>query len=133
MYASCLQEGVGKQGLPKTACDDQKSYAECKYVVGEIFNLIPYVMLFNFYAGLIKNTLSDPFSIIGVAVGLGCDKLCPSPTEGPHAACITAKIFSMLGETAQDVKSMIDEGFEIREDFCSKLGTKEEKKETEEE
>ncbi len=121
MYANCLQEGVAKQGLPKTACDDQKDYATCKYVVGEVFKVIPPAALFNYYINLIRSTLTNPFTIIGAAIGLGCEKLCPNAREGPHTACVTVKIFSMLGETIEDVKNIIDGGFEIREDFCDRL------------
>lgn len=125
MYAHCLQEGVGKQGLPKTACDDQKSYATCKYVVGEIFNLIPYTALFFFYSNLIRDVLKNPFKILGAGIAASCLPLCGQVIEDPHFACILPKIVAMIGETAQDVQNIIDDGFEMRDDFCSRLETEE--------
>ena len=122
MYANCLQEGVKQQGLPVIACEDQKDYAECKYLTGEIFKVFPIAMIFDYYMNMIKDALSNPFKIIGAAVALGCAKLCPSATEGPHNLCIGVKIVSLIGQSIGDVTTMIDDGvFKIRDDYCDKL------------
>jgi len=122
MYAHCLQEGVKQQGLPVIACEDQKDYAKCKYITGEIFRAFPITAIFDYYVDMIKDALSNPFKIIGAAAALGCAKLCPGPTEKPHGICIGVKIASLIGQSIGDVTSMIDEGvFEIRDDYCDKL------------
>ena len=128
MYADCLQTGVGKQGLPVSACEDEKSYATCKYVIGEVFQVLPYTALFNYYINKIKDTLSNPFKILGAVLALSCYETCPAPTEDPHTFCRAVKIVSLLGETVDDVKSIIDQGaFTIKEDYCGRLQKSESK------
>jgi len=122
MYADCLQTGVGKQGLPVFACEDQKRYATCKYVWGEVFNIIPFTAIFNYYINLIKNTLSNPFVLIGILPGHLCKPTITPATPTAYNTCAALKIFSFIGETAQEITSIIDEGaFKIRNDYCSRL------------
>jgi len=122
MYAHCLQEGVKQQGLPVIACEDQKDYAECKYITGEIFRVFPITAIFDYYMNMIKDVLSNPFKIIGAIVALGCANLCPSATEGPHNFCIGVKIVSLIGQSIGDITTIIEEGaFEIKDDYCDKL------------
>jgi hypothetical protein len=121
MYAYCLQEGVKQQGLPVTACEDQKAYAECKYIMGEVFNAFPITAIFNHYISMIRNVLSNPFIVIGAAAALSCIALCPGPTEKPHGICIGVKIAALLGDAIADVTSILDEGFKIKDDYCDKL------------
>ncbi len=124
MYANCLQEGVGKQGLPVFACEDQKDYATCKYVTGEIFKVIPITAMFDYYLKLIRNTLVNPLSIIGIIPGYVCQSVIPSENNYQYHFCAVAKVIAMVGETAQEVKGIIDEGFKVRDDFCKRLEEK---------
>jgi len=122
MYADCLETGVGQQGLPVFACEDQKDYATCKYVVGEIFKVIPFTALFNRYLGLIQSTISNPFKLIGAGLAYGCAASCPSPTEGPHTACLWIKIISLVGNSVQEMTSIVDQGFfKTRNDYCDRF------------
>jgi len=121
MYADCMQTGVGKQGLPVFACEDQKGYATCKYIVGEIFQVIPFTAMFNYYVNLLKATLANPFKILGAGVSLYCN---PAIFGAPKSYdfCAGAKVVSFLGHMIQEVTSIFEEGaFKIRDDFCSRL------------
>ncbi|MBS3113691.1 hypothetical protein J4448_01195 [Candidatus Woesearchaeota archaeon] len=124
LYADCLQNAVGKEGLPVTACEDQKSYATCKYVTGEIFAFLPWTAVFDHFIGLIKNAMSNPFSALAVGVALLCKPTCAAPAPTGTAvltACEGFKLFSTMGEVIGNVKNIIDEGFKIRTDYCSRL------------
>ena len=122
MYADCLKTGVGEQGLPVFVCEDQKDYATCKYVVGEVFKAFPFTALFSHYINLIKDMLSNPFKIVGAGLAAGCSAMCAQPYEEPHSLCIGVKIASMIGESLRDVTSIIDQGaFKIKDDFCTRL------------
>lgn len=118
-YAYCLKTSAAQEGLPITACQSQKSYAQCKYIFGEIFNLIPFFAIFNYYSKLIKDILSNPFKLLGFALALPC--VCIPGNEPPHAACRIVKIISLLGSAIQDVTSIIENGFEIKGDYCENL------------
>jgi hypothetical protein len=125
LYADCLQNAVGKEGLPVTACEDQKSYATCKYITSELFAVFPWTAVYDHFFGMIKRTLSNPFEALGAAIYLGCRKTCntvvPETRLTLYGACETVKLLSQLGSVAQDVKSIIDEGFTIRTDYCKRL------------
>ena len=120
MYAHCLQEGVKQQGLPIIACEDQKSYAECKYITGEIFKVFPVTALFDYYMSLVKNLLSDPLGVIELALGFFCKPKIPGGTWDYHI-CTIGKIMAIIGEIAGDITSIIKDGFKIRDDYCDKL------------
>ncbi|MEK6968303.1 MAG: hypothetical protein AABX51_06745 [Nanoarchaeota archaeon] len=124
MYADCLQPGVGKQGLPEFACEDQKSYATCKYVVGEAFKVIPITAAFDYYMNLIKSTLANPFKILGAGMAATCN---PTIVAEPfsYEICAGAKIASFLGVTIQEVTSIFDSNtWTIHDDFCKRLNKK---------
>jgi hypothetical protein len=70
--------------------------------------------------GLVKNALSNPFSIIGTVLGVMCSGFCTAPTEDPHTRCAWVKILSLLGETIDDVISII-EGWQLDRDYCEML------------
>ncbi|MBI2208223.1 hypothetical protein HYU50_01905 [Candidatus Woesearchaeota archaeon] len=129
MYADCLQTGVGEQGLPVFACEDQKGYATCKYVVGEAFKVIPITAAFDYYANLIKSTLANPFKILGAGMAAACN---PAIVAEPfsYEICAAVKIASLLGVTIQEVTSIFDSNtWKVQEDFCGRLdkGSSEEK------
>lgn len=125
LYADCLFNAVGKEGLPITACEDEKAYATCKYIVGELFALIPWTAALDHFLGIIKEALSNPFSALGVGIALLCRPTCPAPsppsTTAPYLLCETAKLFSTLGQVIGEVKDIIDNGFRIRTDYCKRL------------
>ncbi|MBI2659035.1 hypothetical protein HYX05_02970, partial [Candidatus Woesearchaeota archaeon] len=121
LYADCLQNAVGREGLPVTACEDQKSYATCKYVTGEIFAVLPWTAFINHILGLVKDVLSNPFAILGAGFSALCYFTCPEPTNIGYQACETVKLFTTMGEVIGNVKSIVDEDFTIRTDYCARL------------
>lgn len=122
LYADCLQNAVGKEGKPITICEDLKDYTTCKYVTGEIFAVIPWTAVFDHFFGLIKNAVSNPFAALGVVVGFLCKPTCPARDGGTsYGVCEFARLFNSVGDTIQNVISIKDEGFKIRQDYCSRL------------
>lgn len=124
LYADCLENAVAKDGIPVTACEDQKSYAKCKYVTGELFALIPLTAIFDHFVNIIKNALSNPFSALGTVASAICWWTCPVPPPAgakTYHACALVKLFSTMGLVIGNVKNIIDEGFKIRQDYCSRI------------
>ncbi|MBI2658354.1 hypothetical protein HYX08_06715 [Candidatus Woesearchaeota archaeon] len=131
LYADCLQNAVGKEGLPVTACEDQKTYATCKYITGEIFAIIPYTAFIDHFMGLVKNALSNPFSALGAGISALCWSFCKFELPGATAlyqGCEFVKLFSTMGVVLGEIKGIIDQGFQIREDYCSRLDDEEDDK-----
>lgn len=139
LYADCLENSVAKDGLSPTVCEDLKNFAECKYTKGEIFALIPYAEVFDHYAGILKEALSNPWSAIGIGVGLtigpACKHACP-PKAGSsvlYITCQVIKITSKAGEVIENTRGLYKEGFKIRQDYCSRLNLEENEEEESEE
>ncbi len=136
LYVDCLQNAVAKDGLPITACEEQKSYATCKYIYGEVFAVVPYTAVFDHFAGIIKEALSNPFAAVGAIVGAICYFTCPQPPPGAgpaYIACEGVRLASKFGEVLQNIKGLYKEGFKIRQDYCSRLDLEEKKEEKKEE
>ena len=74
---------------------------------------------------MVKKALSNPFAALGAAISFGCGYTCntynPETRLTLYGACETVKLFSQLGSVLEDIKSIIDEGFKIRQDYCSRL------------
>ncbi|HIH05065.1 TPA: hypothetical protein HA281_02280 [Candidatus Woesearchaeota archaeon] len=123
LYADCLKTAVQQDNLPIEVCETLKDQATCKYVMGEIFALIPFVALFDKYAGMLKDALSDPFSAVGLGVGALCQATCSMPTFGtslPYTICQTFKVLSKIGEMVKKVQGII-QAVQGKGDYCSKL------------
>jgi hypothetical protein len=117
-YIDCLDESIST-GVPADACDKVKEYQTCKYIFGEIFQAIPFTAFYNYFVNMIKNALSDPFSVIGVALGASCQYLCPAPTGDLYSACMWIKILAELGDIISNVQSIVkSDTWSIKNDVC---------------
>ena len=128
MYGYCLQEGVKGDGVPITSCDDQKDYAYCKYIFGEIFALIPFTAFFDHFFGTIKNALSDPLSALSIPFAYICKPVCiPGPKGSVDwaagmAYCGWLQLGSMIGEIISQVQNIINaDAWKIQNDYCKML------------
>jgi hypothetical protein len=133
MYADCLQKSVDS-GVPIKVCEDQKSYSTCKYIFGEIFQVIPYTALFDYYMRILKNALSDPLSVTGAALGYVCMPAVNAPDDWAYDWCAYVKIADELGMAINNIISMVEGSWQIKEDYCDRIEDKKKKeKEGEEE
>lgn len=121
-YGVCLRDST-KQSIPLKACEDQKSYLECKFIFGEIFQIIP-------FAGFFKGLLQKFYSIISDPIGLifGLTSVICSPlvwTEGPaHPICILQKQITKYLNLIGDIIGVIDSVknmFKPANDMCNEL------------
>jgi hypothetical protein len=111
-YGTCLLEDVRQNGLPVSTCKDQKHYMECRFVLGEIYNLIPFAGLVNYYLTMFQEALSDPLTLVtmGIAYILNCKEMCNmQPSTGlQYSACATITVLAQLGQSIKWIKSMQD-------------------------
>lgn len=128
-YAVCLRDEV-PSGVPIEACESEKGYATCKYVMGEIFMLIPFTALFDMYMNKIKQILSDPVAMIGALWGGLCAASCPGGWLAPyvgesfHRACAYERLFRDLGNIVRIVSDIFrGDAFRLRgyKDACNEL------------
>ena len=136
LYADCLENSVAKDGMSPTVCEDLKNFAQCKYIWGEVFVIIPYAAVFDHFTSIIKGALSNPFAALSIGlsltVGSACKNTCPTPppfSSAFYIACQVIKTTSKTGEVLENVRGIYNEGFKIRQDYCSRLDLGEESKE----
>ena len=126
LYADCLEQNA-YNNIPVKTCDDQKSYAMCKYIWGEIFAVIPWTALFDFYIGMVRNALSDPLSAIGIPLAMFCRPTCEPTKQGSSVWmfkenwCNYVTYISVAGEVFGDVMGIIDDFKQTKQDYCARL------------
>src|SRR3989344_4466014 len=121
MYVDCLQT-YAKQGLPLQACEEQKSFAQCKYGVGELFAFTPMALLDSF-SGLVKQALSSPAGLVDIFMGQVCAHLILTPQGGiPANLCLINNIFGLTVDVGEDFigkESLFKKDkWEIQHDYC---------------
>ncbi len=126
LYADCLQQNAYNNVLVKV-CEDQKDYAKCKYIFGEIFAVLPWTAFFDYYFGMIRGVLSDPLSAIGLIPSAWCTPACGSTTKDSAVwlytqfGCRALAFFSLTGEIIKDWEGMVDEYKQVKNDYCARL------------
>ena len=132
LYADCLENGVGGDGLPVSFCTNQQQYATCKYIVGEVFAVVPWIAVYDHFIGIIKDALSDPFTLAGMALSAACGPVCKQSEDGGigYYTCRgkrtlqtlskIANFLSEFGEIVGTVQDIMDNGFTPK-DYCSRL------------
>lgn len=125
LYADCLQQNA-YNNVPVKICEDQKAYATCKYVAGEIFAVIPWTAFFDYYMGMIRSALADPLSAIGFGISFWCEPVCEPSLEGSKrwtytSGCHAVAFLSVAGEIINEVNGIINDYKQIKADYCERI------------
>jgi len=120
MYADCLQTSVDT-GIPVWVCEDQKEYETCKYIYGEIFQLLPFTGLLNYFIDLVKGVLSSPFGVIDLVMG----RICMAPISTPFGGkvanlCLLNEMAGMIADVWSDISNIKDD-WDIKNDYCKNI------------
>jgi len=70
-YGSCLLTS-GRTSIPLTLCEGNKDYAQCKYIYGPIFQLIPFVDFISDMQQIIANIFADPLLLVDTSLNILC-------------------------------------------------------------
>jgi hypothetical protein len=103
-YIQCLQQT--QDGMPLYMCTDQRAYAYCKFVWGEVFNAIPFTSAISQIGQNVLKALSHPFEFIGFLIKGTCTITCLAPfaPAGPGcAACTTVEYLNIALDTLCDL------------------------------
>ncbi|MEM4254010.1 MAG: hypothetical protein QXR48_01330 [Candidatus Woesearchaeota archaeon] len=121
-YGLCLLEDVREQGMPASVCKDQKNYMQCRFVVGEIFNIIPFAPIVSYYLNLIQQAFSNPIALVSAALAIACASACEAGGT-MYYVCAGTSIAAQLGETInyiKNFKSLTDFG-SISNQWCDQF------------
>jgi hypothetical protein len=99
-YGTCLEQT--KDGMPLYSCVDQRGYAMCKFVMGEIFNAIPFAAAIGQIGQNVQKALSHPFELVGFIVKAACTLTCSTPLVPIGQSCLICTIVEHLN-VAMDV------------------------------
>ena len=122
LYIDCLENQV-PTGVPVAFCDNQVAYQECRFVYGQIFDLIPFAHIVKKFGQTIQNLFHDPVSLI---LGLS-EELCSSPSAKANAMCriisSSKKVQSILQDfkALKENKNLLDK-FDGAANICKKVG-----------
>ncbi len=105
MYLQCLKQTA--YGTPKYICDQTRDYMVCKYVVGEIFNLIPFGIIAETIAALLKKMMTNIGTLITVGISAAC-QFHWFGLEPTHSTCAFAKWGEALYSVMCDLGTMSD-------------------------
>jgi hypothetical protein len=133
LYADCLENNA-VNNVPVKICDDQKKYATCKYIYGEIFAVLPHSALFDYYINMVKGALSDPLTAIATAFNVFTKGACVPYAECDASGaasikwkakyqtfCAALQIATLLGEIVGDVTGIIDTFDAGEADYCERI------------
>jgi len=114
-YGVCLWDSA-ENNIPLHICEDQKAYMECKFVAGEIVQILPLYWLRQL-GQQIAYIFSDPLSLVFGFAGF----LCPVvPGDIPATNyCRWVRGISYATKIAGDIQSLVDsETWQIQGDMC---------------
>jgi hypothetical protein len=111
-----MQTGV-EQGIPLQVCDEAKEEATCKYVYGEIFQLVSWFLSIQPYINTLKEIITNPYKVLDIAIAYSCLPLCSAPNEWPHKGCAWFKVITELADVVTQIQAW-QETWGIRYDYC---------------
>ncbi len=143
-HITCLKDEI-PQGLATVeACAKLESVMRCKYVFGPLFQLIPFVSLWDGLMRGFSSLVTDPIAIVSTSIIVGCSADClhSNRVEGPAGLIISSACVKMyfviklvgivesVWSGIQDVKAGIVGG---GSNYCGQIEPEEEEEDEEEE
>ncbi|MFT4311681.1 MAG: hypothetical protein ACMXYF_00445 [Candidatus Woesearchaeota archaeon] len=108
-YAVCLRDEV-PAGVPKQACDEQKRYAGCQYLWGNVFGALPILSMWDFYMGQIQALFANPLALVGWGMSARCRYHCTKTraTVPIHMSCSATQLLNQIGRLSGLVSNVDD-------------------------
>jgi hypothetical protein len=84
-YILCLKNT--KYGVPLYLCASQREYSYCRYVWGQIFNVVPFASAISGIGQNVLKALSHPLELVGAGISALCTVQCEDPVMPGCNAC----------------------------------------------
>lgn len=120
-YVYCLENEIPAGTATLQTCRELKQYQSCKYVYGNLFQLIPFVGVLNAVLTIVKNALMDPVGIFRMTGALACGLWCPTSNTGQVLCSIGASL-TAVADLIQDIAVLAQQPEQIKKDYCSEIG-----------
>lgn len=119
----CYENEVAQGVATVSRCNELASLLTCKYVLGELWYVIPFSKLWDDVMGLFSDLLKNPLALANAAVILACAPSCLA-TNSLHAACkVSYWLFDFLNRVSQIigfVQTIVGE-FQGGADYCGMI------------
>lgn len=105
-YVLCLIQEVQTGSMNEQACSEIRSAAECEFIYGEIFSIIPFIWMWDAMLDFIADMMSDWIASSLALFEILCKQYCP--VDGTlHYAC---SIGGNLARLSASISQLIDIG-----------------------
>lgn len=95
-YAVCLYENA-KKGISTAPCETEKSFGYCKYVYGQIFEVIPFKEFFEWVSKSASQIFEDPLKTIMFFTEYNCRKHSDNYLHGSCVLGDAGRIVEIIG------------------------------------
>lgn len=124
--AVCLYDQVREDGYPTSFCDEMQDYLTCKYVVGQVFALLPFTAFFDKMISIVVDLFANPVNVIPLGIGAFCRGNCWSAKTQSEAytLCSVARVVAMVGEawaTIDKIASADDVFAPVGDQYCQRM------------
>ncbi len=107
-YALCLKNDIPNLGINKEECKEEKNFAECAFVLGEAWHIIPFTNLLDYVTVKVGEIIDDPINLLSTFAAVKCKDSCTQKPSTLYAACAGLRTFSVLGEAYQTYNKIAD-------------------------
>jgi len=123
-YVSCLENEVKAGVATIESCRELKDYQQCKYVTGELFQIIPFVTALDGLLGLVKSLLTDPVGLVRSFVILVCSEVwCKIPSGPSENVCEYVSYFLFLSDLVNSIISTVQQiKTQTEKNYCEVVG-----------
>lgn len=126
-YVACLEKDVPFGQDPRT-CDRVRNRLYCKYVVGEVFSILPYYQFLNSFQDTVRQILTNPFALGAFVAGNVCATQCTSEVGSGwrYYACVVPKWLiqsASIGDAFKQAATAANalKNLDISDDQCKAL------------
>ncbi|MBW2964363.1 hypothetical protein KY363_02790 [Candidatus Woesearchaeota archaeon] len=107
-WLMCYKVNIAYGSMTMYQCDELLKYGICRYVLGEIWNIIPFYQFANQLMKLVRDVAGNPTVLIGYAVDFACSKLCTSgDVSGGCAICTAMEFINVASQVAANIAGLV--------------------------
>src|SRR3989344_3840605 len=122
---ACLENEVRSGLATVSMCEDLEDLLVCKYVVGELWYLIPFSQFWDDVIGGLSRALADPFAILHTVTVVTCGIICAASNTASGGCTYANYIWEIFGTLEQIVgflTTVIDDFSNGGLSYCDSVG-----------
>lgn len=119
-YVGCLENDVKDGVATVEACKDLKRYQTCKYWIGGVFSLIPYVSIIDGLISKLKSLITDPVGALEFILVYACNQLCEVSSVWTVVCSVVVTLTTIL-DIANDIVAMTEQYKTLGANYCAEV------------